>query len=235
MSLANGALPASVLGTIPGTFKQLLSQLVPQTDALRVAFAAHFGRPLVITDAYRDLATQQALKITKGAWAATPGTSNHGWGRAMDLGSGVNVDGSPEFKWMVANAPAYGWTHPAWASDWNPANGQHEPWHWEASTYAVNYPRATTPAITDVPTITLPAPLTPTYVQEDDMARLIRHPNGAIALVGPGAQMRVLHNGTEVDTVRATGQATGDTIQLPDPLIWNTAHNIAARAGTYTD
>lgn len=161
MTYANGALPASVLGTIPGTFKQILAQLVPQTDALRSAFAAHFGKPLVVTDAYRDLAGQVKSKAIFGVFAATPGTSNHGWGRALDLGSGIEVDGSPESLWMLANAPAYGWTHPAWASDWNPANGQHEPWHWEASVYAVDYPRAVTPTVTGVPTITPPAPLTP--------------------------------------------------------------------------
>lgn len=164
MTYANGVLPASVLAYIPGTFKQLLAQLIPQTDALRSAFAAYFGKPLLITDAYRDLATQVTLKITKGDYAATPGTSNHGWGRAIDFGSNVNVDGSPEHLWMVANAPAYGWTHPAWAADWNPANGQHEPWHWEASVYAVNYPRAVVPTVIDVPTVTPPTP-----VQEDDM------------------------------------------------------------------
>ena len=166
MAYLNGALPATILGTIPGTFKQVLAQLAPQTDALRVAFAAEFGKPLLITDAYRNLDTQRELKVSLGTYAATPGTSVHGWGRAIDFGSGVEVDGSPEHRWMLAHAPAYGWTHPAWAIDWNAANGAHEPWHWEASATAVNYPR---PPITPPP----PPPPLPPIVQEDDMLSLI--------------------------------------------------------------
>lgn len=81
------------------------------------------------------------------------------------------------------------------------------------------------------PTIPTPIPAPPL---EDDMARLIRHPNGSIALVGPGPQMRVLHTVTEVEALRATGQATGETIQLPNPLIWTTCAAVAQRAGTYS-
>src|SRR5690348_12429569 len=104
-ALENGRLDDALLGVIPGTSRKVLAQLVPQTAALRDAFQEHFGKPLVVTDAYRDFATQVQVKLEKGPYAATPGKSNHGWGRAIDFGSMVNVEGSPEYLWMKANAP----------------------------------------------------------------------------------------------------------------------------------
>ncbi|GAA2004942.1 D-alanyl-D-alanine carboxypeptidase family protein [Brevibacterium samyangense] len=97
-------------------------------DALAAAFEADFGRPISVTDSYRDYDTQVILKQRKGRFAATPGTSNHGWGLAMDLGGGINTFGSAEHEWMRANGPAFGWVHPSWAG----AGGSlPEPWHWE--------------------------------------------------------------------------------------------------------
>lgn len=62
---------------------------------------------------------------------ATPGTSVHGWGLAIDVwDSNGQVLGcsSIEFEWMQLTAPRFGWVHPGWA-----ACGQlgAEPWHWE--------------------------------------------------------------------------------------------------------
>ncbi|MGH3094715.1 MAG: M15 family metallopeptidase [Streptosporangiales bacterium] len=95
--------------------------------ALSQAFKKHFGYPISVTDSYRTLAGQERLFIEKGpVLAATPGTSNHGWGCAVDLGSGINQFKSPTFNWMKRHAPKYGWVHPAWAES-NPF----EPWHWE--------------------------------------------------------------------------------------------------------
>jgi hypothetical protein len=171
MTYANGRIPDSQLAVIPGTGQRILAVLIPQTVALRSAFAARFGKSLVVTDGYRDYAAQVRVRAQKGKYAAIPGTSIHGWGRALDLGSGVQIDGSPEYRWMRDNAGRFGFTNPAWAIDWDPANGQHEPWHFEAPEIPVpvsNY-QATTPAVIDVPTIPTPAPLTPiTTVQEDD-------------------------------------------------------------------
>jgi len=95
--------------------------------SLDAAFKAQFGTDLTISSAYRDYATQVVLKATKGALAATPGESNHGWGLAVDL-SGLGPEGSPKHAWMRANAPTYGWSHPTWAriGGTNP-----EAWHWE--------------------------------------------------------------------------------------------------------
>ena len=33
-----------------------------------------------------------------------------------------------EYKWLLANAPKYGWHHPSWAQK---DGSNPEPWHWE--------------------------------------------------------------------------------------------------------
>ena len=107
---------------------------------LAAAFEAAFGKPLYLSDAYRTYAQQVSLKALKGKFAATPGTSNHGWGIAVDAASRVNVDGSEEHRWFEANAPLFGWINPYWAVDYNPYNGEHEPWHWEYIPAADTHP-----------------------------------------------------------------------------------------------
>jgi len=105
---------------IPGAARSL--------EALNKAFKAKFGNNISITSSYRSYAAQVATKAAKGSLAATPGTSNHGWGRAVDLGSGINHFGSATYNWMMENAPKYGWVKP----DWSRQGGVNpEPWHWE--------------------------------------------------------------------------------------------------------
>lgn len=76
----------------------------------------------------RDYAAQVDVYRRKPTLAAVPGTSKHGWGVAVDLCGGIEDFGSPAHRWMQANAPAYGWVHPAWAG---PTGSRPEPWHWE--------------------------------------------------------------------------------------------------------
>ena len=64
----------------------------------------------------------------KPALAAVPGTSNHGWGLAVDLCGGIEHYGTAQYTWMMANAGRFGFLHPDWA---DPGNGREEPWHWE--------------------------------------------------------------------------------------------------------
>lgn len=151
----NGQLPSSALATIPGTSRQVRADLVGAVAELRRRFAARFGKTLTVTDGYRPLADQRRIFFDryvqqasgggyygdvrfyegrryvrkKGtASASTPGQSNHGWGQAIDFGSGVNSSlNSAEYLWMRANAPALGWTHPEWARKASFL----EPWHWE--------------------------------------------------------------------------------------------------------
>ena len=191
--LLSGQLAPTLLATIPGTSRLIRTDLVGGVVALRAAFLARFGKPLIVTDGYRAYSDgtpysqvaifraryQTAPLINRpvrwwnGApWyqrpgtapAGVPGTSNHGWGRALDLGSGVNSSlTSTEYLWMRANAHRFGWTHPAWARQ----AGSLEPWHWEGIPVAayVNNPVGGGGSITPTPIGTLPAPLTP----EDDM------------------------------------------------------------------
>ena len=130
----NGRLPDSLLTGLPwleAAGFRLRIDAAASAGRLAAAFYVHFAAPLHLTDAYRTFASQVELKDRKGVWAATPGTSNHGLGIAIDFASGINVDGSVQHLWMVANAGRFGWVNPTWATDWNPSNGQHEPWHWE--------------------------------------------------------------------------------------------------------
>lgn len=125
----NGRIPAVALCPITHAPHHLLRcDAARGFEALNRSFQAAFGRPIAVTDAYRDYASQVRLKREKGRMAATPGTSNHGWGLAVDLGGGINRFGTREHEWMRAHAPAHGWVHPPWAQ----AGGSlPEPWHWE--------------------------------------------------------------------------------------------------------
>jgi LAS superfamily LD-carboxypeptidase LdcB len=96
--------------------------------AMAAAYRLDFGTPLCITDSYRSLAAQQEAAREKPALAAVPGTSNHGWGLAVDLCGGINTAGTPQSQWMADNAGRYGWVHPSWAAQ---GGEKPEPWHWE--------------------------------------------------------------------------------------------------------
>jgi hypothetical protein len=125
----NGMIPASGLCPIWGAPGESLSPgAAASFSAMSKAYAAQTGVPLCITDSYRSLPDQISIKVKRGRFAATPGTSHHGLGRAVDLCGGVQDFGSPAHQWMRQNAPLYGWFHPSWAA----AGGSlPEPWHWE--------------------------------------------------------------------------------------------------------
>ena len=125
----NGLIPASGLCPVWGAPGESLSPgAAASFSAMSKAYAAQTGVPLCITDSYRSLPDQISIKAKRGRFAATPGTSHHGLGRAVDLCGGVQSFGSPAHQWMRQNAPLYGWFHPSWAA----AGGSlPEPWHWE--------------------------------------------------------------------------------------------------------
>lgn len=96
--------------------------------ALNDAFRAAFGVPLALTDSYRSYGSQARLYAQKPGLAARPGTSNHGWGIAVDVFGGVDSFSSPQHAWMSARGSEFGWVNPGWAR----ADGSRpEPWHWE--------------------------------------------------------------------------------------------------------
>lgn len=110
---------------------RLRADAAGSADRLALAFGLHFGSWLRATDTYRSLAQQITVRQVKGTLAAIPGTSNHGWGIAVDFASGINTRGSAEHKWMQENAGRYGWRNPDWATPGRPGFEKDEPWHWE--------------------------------------------------------------------------------------------------------
>ena len=91
-------------------------------------FKARFGRGLCLTDSYRSYEAQSELFATKPGLAALPGTSNHGWGVALDLCGGIEDFDSPQHQWLRQHGAAYGWDNPEWARI---GGAKPEPWHWE--------------------------------------------------------------------------------------------------------
>ncbi|MBN9326476.1 MAG: M15 family metallopeptidase [Cellulomonas sp.] len=97
---------------------------------LNDAFEQRFGRAMCLTSGYRNLEEQAALRITRGGLAAPPGTSNHGWGLAIDFCPSTYTGTAG--AWLKKNGPTYGWDNPSWA---RPGGvGPYEPWHWEYET-----------------------------------------------------------------------------------------------------
>jgi hypothetical protein len=128
---ANGFLPDSVLCPLweaPG--ERLVAAAAAAFNRMSRYHAQVAGGPLCVTDSYRSYAGQVSVYERRPGYAATPGRSEHGWGRAVDLCGGVQRYGSDAYAWMKANAGRFGFFHPAWAE---PGGSKPEPWHWEFS------------------------------------------------------------------------------------------------------
>ena len=95
---------------------------------LNAAYQEAFGEALVISDSYRSYAAQVRVRAQKPGLAARPGTSEHGWGLAVDLAGGVQ-EADRHYAWLRQHAPALGWDNPDWAR--RGGSGPYEPWHWE--------------------------------------------------------------------------------------------------------
>jgi LAS superfamily LD-carboxypeptidase LdcB len=126
---ANGFLPASTLCPLStGRGHRLRTDAARAFERLQATYASSLGRPMCVTDSYRSYAAQVDVFARKPSLAAVPGTSQHGWGLALDLCGGVQLFGSEAHEWMRANGPAFGWHHPHWARQ---GGRKPEPWHWE--------------------------------------------------------------------------------------------------------
>jgi hypothetical protein len=123
----NGRLSESQLCPI-GDDQMLRADAAATFVALDAAYEAAVGSPICVTDSYRSYSSQVSLYGQKPSLAAVPGTSNHGWGVAVDVFCGIDSYYSSEHEWMSAHAPDFGWTNPDWARD---GGGREEPWHWE--------------------------------------------------------------------------------------------------------
>ncbi|QBI56350.1 M15 family metallopeptidase [Streptomonospora litoralis] len=136
----NGQIPTEALCELHQEGEYLRADAAAGFLALNEAYEERFGSGICVTDAYRSLADQHRLydayQSGTGNLAAVPGTSNHGWGLAVDLCGGVNRFGTEQHEWMRANSQEFGWFHPAWAQQ---GSSSAEAWHWE---YSVEGPEA---------------------------------------------------------------------------------------------
>ena len=148
--LQNGRLPASVLTTISPSCQVVtavagplvLMLIAANTDGVALApqqtsfLPPGFPQPPRLEACYRDYDMQvwwRNLYCFLGfcQFAAVPGTSVHGWGRAVDFQDqdGAMQFGSPGYNWLTLHAAQFGFHHPPWAE---PTGSAPEPWHWEA-------------------------------------------------------------------------------------------------------
>lgn len=135
---ANGRLPSSFLVAIPWDSERTLIAAPALKDLTRMnaAFKATFGHDLDIDLAYRTRQTQDYLYRELGAnLAATPGTSNHGWGDAIDVPeTPPYAFGGKYYLWLKANAARFNWNHRKNLEQFTASgarNPQAEPWHFE--------------------------------------------------------------------------------------------------------
>jgi hypothetical protein len=121
MGYVNGRIPGVALGGI--TQGHLLKPPARAWNAMNMESQGRYGitlHPTGSMSSYRTLSQQQYLyhlyQIGRGNLAATPGTSNHGWGLAVDLAT-------PQMRGVVDKCGA----HYGWAKRWSDA--QSEWWH----------------------------------------------------------------------------------------------------------
>lgn len=111
MGYPNGEIPLTVLGEILGG--RLEREATAAWNDLSAEIVKRGGPPLRPEgpiSAYRDLAGQKKMRIY---WcgqgncgrAAVPGTSNHGWGRAVDVATQEMAG------WLLRLGPKFGWSH----------------------------------------------------------------------------------------------------------------------------
>jgi hypothetical protein len=144
---ANGRIPAAVLCDLefaPG--HMLRCDAAERLTVLNKRFERKFGYPIPITDSYRSYVEQISLAGSKPHLAAVPGTSNHGWGLAVDLSDPISGGTSPEYTWLRINGPDYGWDNPSWA---RLDGAKPEPWHFEFFAAGPVPDRAIDPADVD--------------------------------------------------------------------------------------
>lgn len=130
---SNGKIPKSALrplSTVPG--ESLHPDASIAFDAMNNAYHKEKGKFIELQDSYRSLDRQVSIYNEYGASrAATPGTSNHGFGLAVDITLEAADDAgfdTETFIWLKNNASKYGFVHPPWARRGLP---RAEPWHWE--------------------------------------------------------------------------------------------------------
>ena len=125
----NARIPTNAMAKVAGTNFLMEPHAAAALRSMMNA-AGKVGIDLSIGNTYRDYETQAAMyqahvSGSHPAPVAAPGSSNHGWGLAVDLAATTN----PEFQWLLRNAGRFGFTNP-----WVDGKGDRtsvEPWHWE--------------------------------------------------------------------------------------------------------
>ncbi|WP_129339546.1 M15 family metallopeptidase [Cellulomonas endophytica] len=115
----NGKIPDSALEPVGSSGHRLWQPAAEGLENLLAAARAD-GVSIGITDSYRSYAAQVDVAQRKGLYsqgglAATPGTSDHGWGMAVDL----DLDASA-LAWMREHGGEHGFV----------ADTPRESWHW---------------------------------------------------------------------------------------------------------
>lgn len=114
----NGRLPDSMLSSI-GSGEHRLSKPAAEGFVRMVNAARRDGVTFGVNDSYRsyseqvDIANRLGL-YSQGGLAAAPGTSNHGWGLALDL----DLDDKAQ-AWMGENAWKYGYYEDVPGESWH--------------------------------------------------------------------------------------------------------------------
>lgn len=208
----NGRLDLSTLTLVDGW-----AYLEPATARAWIAacdelVALGYPRPTITKPdgAYRDYDAQVWMKAYWTAQgiplnAATPGDSNHGFGTCVDI--------YENWRWPRAVLVKVMGKH-GFVFDYPP-----ELWH--AHRTSIN------PADSGVTTASLDA--TKIEQEEDDMSRIIHHPNGSMALAGSDGTFVPLTTMDEVAALIGTGAAPKDYVNLADGLMWDLRTAIAAR------
>ncbi len=106
--------------------------------------AAHPGRYLTPGACFRSIQAQQLAYdryLNGGNLAAKPGSSNHGWGLAIDFrvstqkgsaGSSINGFSSADYIWLKNNSYKYGWINPSAMTPSGGCSGSKcEAWHFQ--------------------------------------------------------------------------------------------------------
>ncbi len=124
----NGRIDESYLCTLFDGTTQIRADAAVSLALLNEQYRARFGTDICLTDGYRSYAAQVSVRNRKPGLAARPGTSEHGFGLAVDLCGGVEAQGEG-YWWLRDNAGASGFENPAWAQ--RGGGGPFEPWHWE--------------------------------------------------------------------------------------------------------
>ncbi len=132
MKGTNGRLSASSLCPLWQRGEQLQSEAATALTGMNTVYRSVFGHNICLDDSYRSLARQYGTRATRGYLAATPGTSMHGWGLAVDICKEA-LNGASG-RWIRANASTFGWANPAWAK-----TSKYEPWHWEYVSLTSKY------------------------------------------------------------------------------------------------